>query len=51
VYGANRLGSNFLLEGLVFGAQFRSGHPCHDDANFRKHSILGRDGNVIFSQW
>jgi L-aspartate oxidase len=33
------------------GAHFRSDHPRRDDANFKKHSVLGRDGNFIFSQW
>src|SRR5580692_9560188 len=28
------------------GAHFRSDHPHHDDANFRKHSILGTDASV-----
>jgi L-aspartate oxidase len=33
------------------GAHFRNDHPQHDDANFRKHSVLGRDGKVRFEQW
>ncbi|MGB0083010.1 MAG: L-aspartate oxidase [Terracidiphilus sp.] len=30
------------------GAHFRSDHPRHDDAHFRKHSVLGGDGKVRF---
>ncbi len=33
------------------GAHFRSDHPSHDDANFRKHSVLSSDGNVRFEAW
>ena len=33
------------------GAHFRSDHPRHDDANFRKHSVLARDGKVRFEAW
>jgi L-aspartate oxidase len=33
------------------GAHFRSDHPQHDDANFRKHSVLVRDGKVRFEAW
>jgi L-aspartate oxidase len=33
------------------GAHFRSDHPRRDDANFRKHSVLARDGNVRFEEW
>jgi L-aspartate oxidase len=33
------------------GAHFRNDHPQHDDANFRKHSVLGRDGKVRFEEW
>jgi L-aspartate oxidase len=33
------------------GAHFRSDHPHHDDANFRKHSILGTDASVRFEEW
>jgi L-aspartate oxidase len=33
------------------GAHFRSDFPKHDDAHFRKHSVLGRDGNVKFEEW
>jgi L-aspartate oxidase len=33
------------------GAHFRSDHPRRDDANFRKHSVLARDGKVRFEEW
>jgi L-aspartate oxidase len=33
------------------GAHFRSDHPRHDDANFRKHSVLAPDGKVHFEEW
>jgi L-aspartate oxidase len=33
------------------GAHFRSDFPKHDDQHFRKHSVLGRDGNVSFEEW
>jgi L-aspartate oxidase len=33
------------------GAHFRSDHPRHDDAHFRKHSVLSSDGNVRFEAW
>ncbi len=33
------------------GAHFRSDHPSHDDANFRKHSVLSSNGNVRFEAW
>jgi L-aspartate oxidase len=33
------------------GAHFRSDHPRHDDANFRKHSVLAPDGKVRFEEW
>jgi L-aspartate oxidase len=33
------------------GAHFRNDFPQHDDANFRKHSVFGRDGKVRFEEW
>lgn len=33
------------------GAHFRSDHPHHDDTNFKKHSVIGGDGNVHFEEW
>ena len=33
------------------GAHFRSDHPHHDDANFKKHSVVDCDGMVRFEQW
>jgi L-aspartate oxidase len=33
------------------GAHFRNDFPKRDDANFRKHSVLGRDGQVRFEEW
>jgi len=32
------------------GAHFRSDHPRRDDANFKKHSVIGRDGKVCFEE-
>jgi L-aspartate oxidase len=33
------------------GAHFRSDHPRLDDASFKKHSVIGRDGTVRFEEW
>jgi len=33
------------------GAHFRNDHPRRDDLNFKKHSVLGRDGRVVFEEW
>jgi L-aspartate oxidase len=33
------------------GAHFRNDYPRRDDENFRKHSVLGRDGQVRFEEW
>jgi L-aspartate oxidase len=33
------------------GAHFRSDFPQHDDAHFRMHSLIDRDGNVAFEAW
>jgi len=33
------------------GAHFRNDHPKRDDANFQKHSVLGRDGSIRFEEW
>jgi L-aspartate oxidase len=33
------------------GAHFRNDYPQRDDANFRKHSALGRDEQVRFEEW
>jgi L-aspartate oxidase len=33
------------------GAHFRSDFPKRDDADFRRHSVVGRDGNVAFEEW
>jgi len=33
------------------GAHFRNDFPHRDDAQFRKHSVLGRDGRVVFEEW
>jgi L-aspartate oxidase len=33
------------------GAHFRSDFPRHDDENFRRHSVLGPDGRVVFEEW
>jgi L-aspartate oxidase len=33
------------------GAHYRSDYPQREDANFRKHSILGRESGVVFEEW
>jgi L-aspartate oxidase len=33
------------------GAHFRNDYPKRDDENFRKHSVLGCDGRVVFEEW
>ncbi len=33
------------------GAHFRNDFPSRDDANFGKHSIIGRDAKVRFEEW
>ncbi|MGP8175403.1 MAG: L-aspartate oxidase [Terracidiphilus sp.] len=33
------------------GAQFRNDYPRRDDENFRKHSIIGLHGDVVFETW
>ncbi len=33
------------------GAHFRNDFPHRDDANFLKHSVLDRDGRIVFEEW
>ncbi len=33
------------------GAHFRNDYPERDDAHFKKHSVLGGDGRVVFEEW
>jgi L-aspartate oxidase len=33
------------------GAHFRNDHAKRDDLNFQKHSVIGRDGRVVFEEW
>ena len=33
------------------GAHFRNDYPGRDDRNFKKHSILTRDGGIVFEEW
>jgi len=33
------------------GAHFRSDHPRRDDANFRKHTVIGPNDRVRFEEW
>jgi L-aspartate oxidase len=33
------------------GAHFRNDYPKRSDEEFRKHSVLGRDGRVVFEAW
>jgi L-aspartate oxidase len=51
----NRVAQAILSSSLVRiesrGAHYRNDFPKRDDANFRKHSIFGRDGKVAFEEW
>ncbi len=33
------------------GAHFRNDYPQRNDADFQKHSVLRRDGRVVFEEW
>jgi L-aspartate oxidase len=33
------------------GAHFRNDYPNRNDADFQKHSVMGRDGRVVFEEW
>jgi len=33
------------------GAHYRSDYPRHDDEQFLKHSVFGREPGVVFEQW
>jgi L-aspartate oxidase len=33
------------------GAHFRNDYPTRDDQNFQKHSVLTREGQVVFEEW
>jgi succinate dehydrogenase/fumarate reductase flavoprotein subunit len=33
------------------GAHFRNDFPRREDENFRKHSVVGSDGKVVFEEW
>ena len=33
------------------GAHFRKDYPQRNDADFQKHSVLGRDGRIFFEEW
>jgi len=33
------------------GAHFRNDYPKRDDEHFRKHSVVGSDGKVVFEEW
>ena len=33
------------------GAHYRNDYPHRDDERFMRHSILGREGQVVFEQW
>jgi len=33
------------------GAHFRNDFPKRDDENFRKHSVVGSDGKIVFEEW
>ena len=33
------------------GAHYRNDYPTRDDQNFKKHSVLTREGHVVFEEW
>jgi L-aspartate oxidase len=33
------------------GAHFRNDYPVRDDRQFQRHSVMGRDGSVVFEEW
>ena len=51
----SRVAHAILVSALVRtesrGAHFRSDYPRHDNAYFRKHSVLSGDGKVRFEAW
>jgi L-aspartate oxidase len=48
---ANAILQSALARTESRGAHFRSDFPKHDDQHFRKHSVLGRHGDVSFEEW
>ena len=51
----SRVAHAILVSALVRtesrGAHFRSDYRRRDDANFNKHSVIGREGSVRFEEW
>ncbi len=47
VHGANRLGSNSLLEGLVFGHRVGRALAALDDHPQQHEGVMRRDGNIV----
>jgi L-aspartate oxidase len=54
-HAMNRVARAILASALARtesrGAHFRNDFPKRDDENFRKHSVVGSDGKVVFEVW
>ena len=54
-HAMNRVAHTILASALARtesrGAHFRNDFPKRDDQNFRKHSVVGSDGKVVFEEW